>query len=119
MNNQEQWHISVLHTSNFDDPRPVPLTFANPKLLETFFSSFPGTDIYVNKPERWHITIFHTSKFDDPRPAPLESGDPGLLETAPGQRPLPTSQQLQQEQQKLQEIVSHIQPVNLKVLNRY
>ena len=74
-----------------------------------------GTEVYTNVPERWHITVFHTSQFDDTRPWPLEPLTPNLQEQSPAQRPLPTSANLQQEQETVQMVISKSQPLLLQV----
>ena len=71
--------------------------------------------MYTNAPERWHITVFHTSQFDDTRPHPLNLLEPDLQGLEAAKRPVPTSRNLQQEQEVVQMVVSKSQPLNLEV----
>ena len=75
-----------------------------------------GTEVYTNAAERWHITVFHTSQFDDTRPRPLEILTPDVQGQDSAQRPLPTSANLQQEQETVQMVISKSQPLLLQVM---
>ncbi|KAL3131840.1 hypothetical protein ABBQ38_007553 [Trebouxia sp. C0009 RCD-2024] len=74
-----------------------------------------GMEVYTNVPERWHITVFHTSQFDDTRPHPLKPVEPDLQRSEPAQHVMPTSANLQQEQETVQMVVSKSQPLVLEV----
>ena len=74
-----------------------------------------GTEVYTNAPERWHITVFHTSQFDDTRSHPLEPLKPDMHGKSPAERLLPTSANLQQEQEKVRTVISKSQPLLLEV----
>lgn len=73
------------------------------------------TEVYTNAPERWHITVFHTSQFDDTRPHPFELLKPDMHGKSPAERLLPTSANLQQEQETVQMVISKSQPLLLEV----
>lgn len=89
-------------------------------ILDTYFCfvhNAAGTEVYINVPERWHITVFHTSQFDDTRPHPLTPVRPDLQRQQPAQRLVPTSADLQQEQETVQMVLNRSQPLVLEVRN--
>lgn len=110
---------SLCHKSCLASQKPVQFSFIGHTTGSTpLFTKATGMEVYTNVPERWHITVFHTSQFDDTRPHPLKPVEPDLQRSEPAQHVMPTSANLQQEQETVQMVVSKSQPLVLEVWDK-